>query len=565
MSKKKPITQIPPPQLPLLNIEKNVKKDRTSAAAAAELYYIPSVKNRQYENSTIKSPRSPRPNPRDTTTAYQIKMNKLMHQPPSPMTPSYITPRQNQIGFFENAHQDEDTPRIMDEFDNWNNIENWNNVDNLRTLFSWITISALNIECLDEAIKRYRKFIAYGTILGLLFSTASGTISATRINTTNTKDNVNLVLAALFTILSFAIAIYTGILKILQIQERLENFIKIKQEWILFSASISSELQLPIHLRKPVLGIISIYKNKFLDLLKVDSEVPEFIKNDIIEKIKKKEEEKYKNEKWEDLKYSEASSLSDVIIEIGSRELKRLVLELDNSIQNAIFNREIKQGSSLVRGGGATTTDGGWHSDDDENPNVIYTYRTMESMDTIPGIKSSKSEEDDIKKLKRDIENIYKQFSIINGTQTSPSAPLTRKSSDNNLHTLTNNNSSKKKSASIVSAATAIEDDSVAGLCKKMLDRKFSSASIVPPTPPSQNELIIAPRTDNEAYQLNTSDHASSYSSNVAQHNTDIILNELEKGSPSTSETVTPQVQSSNDLVSLRRETIPISDKHRTI
>lgn len=529
MSKKKERKTIIPPILPPLNIKGSSPKNNNN-----ELYYIPSVKNRQLSpRRELTSPRRQK----DTTTAYQLKMNKFFY-PHSIQTPTYITPRQNSIGFFENVQQDEDNPRIMDEFDNWNNIENWNNVDNLRTLFSWITISALNIECLDEAIKRYRKFIAYGTILGLLFSTASGTISATRVSTPHTSDNVNIALSVLFTLLSFSIAIYTGILKTLQIQERLENFIKIKQEWILFSASISSELQLPIHLRKPVLGIISIYKNKFLDLLKVDSEVPEFIKNDIIEKIKKKEEEKYKNEKWEDLKYSEASSLSDVIIEIGSRELKRLVLELDNSIQNVIFNREVKQSSTNRT---ATSGGGDLYSDDEEySPNVLYTYRTMESMETN---KNTKNEEDEIKKLKRDIETIYKQFSIINGGSQNPninSPSLTRKGSDNTIAGA----GSKKRSS--------VDEDSVAGLCKKMLDRKFSSASICATSTDTKLDLIIAPRTDNSSYKVggtNSSDNeqTSSYSSNIIPH-TDKILDELEKGSPPSSQIATPQIQSYNNF-----------------
>ena len=421
-------------------------------------------------------------------------------------------------------------------YNNWNNIDNWNKVENLRTLFSWITISALNIECLDEAIKRYRKFIAYGTILGLLFSTASGTISATRINDHSNAGNINLILSALFTMLSFTIAIYTGILKILQIQERLENFIKIKQEWILFSASISSEMQLPIHLRKPVLGIISIYKNKFLDLLKIDSEVPEFIKNDIIEKIKKKEEEKYKNEKWEDLKYSEASSLSDVIIEIGSRELKRLVTELDASIQDAI----IKKNNSIeyeneVYSNTKTIIDGTVYSDDDNN-SVIHTYRTMDSSSDSFRKHILKTEEDEIKKLKREIENIYKQFSIINtnvnanigasggGGSHLPVSPLL---SAKNIY-------DKKFDGDGTSTSQKKDDDnsSVASLCKQMLDRKYSAASIVKEIRTSTPTIRLSIANVDTTFQQNNSDHTngSSYSSNIAQ-NQDNVLYELEKNS----------------------------------
>lgn len=391
-------------------------------------------------------------------------------------------------------------PQNSDGYDNWNNIDNWNKVENLRTLFSWITISALNIECLDEAIKRYRKFIAYGTILGLLFSTASGTISATRINNQSQVGNVNLILSALFTVLSFTIATYTGILKILQIQERLENFIKIKQEWILFSASISSELQLPIHLRKPVLGIISIYKNKFLDLLKIDSEVPEFIKNDIIERIKKKEEEKYKNEKWGDLKYSEASSLSDVIIEIGSRELKRLVSELDNSIQDVIMKTE-------------NSSNYGNTTKDFDEESVMNTHRTYESGDSIR--KKIKTDEDEIKKLKREIENIYKQFSIISGGGGASAAAAVVVGGG------VSNYDKRIPNLDLVSQKLD-EDPTVATLCKQLLDRKYSSISV---------SGVCTPKNVSEL-EIENSDHTnkSSYGSNI-MHNSDVILTELEKNS----------------------------------
>jgi hypothetical protein len=284
-------------------------------------------------------------------------------------------------------------------------LEQWNRVENLRTLFGWITISALNIECLNEAIIRYRKFIAYGTIMGLLFSTASGTISATQFNTHNTK--INFSLNVLFTFFSFMIAVYTGILKTLQIQERLENFIKIKQEWILFSATISSELQLPIHLRTPILSIIKNYKNKFLDLLKTDLEIPDFIKKDIIHQIKVKEEQKYKNKKWDDLKYSESSSLSDVIMEIGSQELKRLLTQ-DSSRGEMVdavkkYKKTIGSGDCGKKSAAASGVSRG---------GVIT-------------LKEAVTTERDA--IKRDLDNIYRQFALIHKNVESMNSSISNK------------------------------------------------------------------------------------------------------------------------------------------
>jgi hypothetical protein len=272
-------------------------------------------------------------------------------------------------------------------------LKEWNRVENLRTLFGWITISALNIECLNEAIIRYRKFIAYGTIMGLLFSTASGTISSTQFNSNNPR--ISFGLNILFTFFSFMIAIYTGILKTLQIQERLENFIKIKQEWILFSATISSELQLPIYLRTPILHIIKNYKNKFLDLLKTDLEIPEFIKNDIIRQIKLKEEKKYKNKKWDDLKYSESSSLADVIMEIGSQELKRLLTQYENAPKKSAAARKTSAAAAAAEA---------MHKQKINNFNSVSNYN-----------------------IRRELDNIYRQFALINKNVDSMNSSIANK------------------------------------------------------------------------------------------------------------------------------------------
>jgi hypothetical protein len=81
--------------------------------------------------------------------------------------------------------------------------------------------------------------------------------------------------------MSFAIAVNTGRIKIYQYQESLEDYIRIKQEWIQFAVNIAAELQLPIDLRQDALYIIENYKGKYLDLLKAESEISEGVKNKI--------------------------------------------------------------------------------------------------------------------------------------------------------------------------------------------------------------------------------------------------------------------------------------------
>ena len=142
---------------------------------------------------------------------------------------------------------------------------NWT-IENVETIVDWLSIAAFNIEAMELAIKYYQSIIRNNVIIGLILSTASGTISATRLNS-NPSQNSTLMLNALFTVMSFTISIFTGYIKIYQIQERLEMFIKTKQEWIVFSTLLVSELQLPVKLRKDALFLI--IKNNIFKIFKI--------------------------------------------------------------------------------------------------------------------------------------------------------------------------------------------------------------------------------------------------------------------------------------------------------
>jgi hypothetical protein len=192
---------------------------------------------------------------------------------------------------------------------------NWTQT-NIDTIIQWICISSFKINILDEAITYYRNIMRNNVIFGLILSTASGTISATRFGI-NSNDNLSFTLNALFTAMSFSIAIFTGAIKVYQIQERLEEYIKMKQEWITFSAGIASELQLPIKLRKDALFIIIKNKAKYLDLLKLETEIPNFIKIRV--------ENKMKYLRFEDYGMKEGTSLSQIILGIVKNEEYRIV------------------------------------------------------------------------------------------------------------------------------------------------------------------------------------------------------------------------------------------------
>jgi hypothetical protein len=153
-----------------------------------------------------------------------------------------------------------------------NSEKTWDNLITLETFHDWISVASYKIECLDLAIKIYRWRLQTCILLGLLLSTASGTISVTQFGdySPNLKFGLNLVL----TITSFAVALLTGIVKSFKLQETLEEYINLKQNWVSFSAKINNEMYLPKKMRGNAETLIKDNKARFLDLLKIDVPIP---------------------------------------------------------------------------------------------------------------------------------------------------------------------------------------------------------------------------------------------------------------------------------------------------
>jgi len=195
--------------------------------------------------------------------------------------------------------------------------------NNIMTLLSWISIATYNIDCLELAILRYREWMRQNVILGLVLSTISGTLSVTQFGNI-INQQVNFILNFFFTIFSFTVAISTGCVKVYQVQERLEKFITVKQEWIVFITKIATQFQLNIDLRKDALDLINVNKDKYLDLLKIDNEIPDFIKEQVKNKFIHKKRTIYFKDLHPSLELGEAMSISDIIMNIGYVEGKNL-------------------------------------------------------------------------------------------------------------------------------------------------------------------------------------------------------------------------------------------------
>jgi hypothetical protein len=159
--------------------------------------------------------------------------------------------------------------------------------ENIDTLIQWNLIAAYNIAALELSIMHYQKIMRWNVILGLILSTSSGALSAARFGLDSYKQ-LGVVFNAIFTFMAFSITVFTGGIKVYQIQENLEIFIRIKQEWINFATLLVSEFQLPVIERVEALTLIKNNKSKYLDLMKTNVDIPEWIKQRVEAEICRK-------------------------------------------------------------------------------------------------------------------------------------------------------------------------------------------------------------------------------------------------------------------------------------
>jgi hypothetical protein len=196
---------------------------------------------------------------------------------------------------------------------------NWTG-NNVSTLLSWLTNANYNIECLELSIQDCSQTIRHNVILGLSLSTGAGTISVANMGiTSSSSSNLQLILNILFTVMTYIVAINTGRIKVYQIQERLEQFIKLKQEWTYFITTIAVEFQTPVNLRKDALQLILNNKEKYLDLMKRDCEFTDTAKREMEKKIQQdKDQWFYLNREFYNshvslLNFSKGISINDLV------------------------------------------------------------------------------------------------------------------------------------------------------------------------------------------------------------------------------------------------------------
>lgn len=208
-------------------------------------------------------------------------MNKLLKTLESPSITNTVendiaqSQNQNQSQS-QNQNQSQNPSTAPATVPNEESVEDtWSNIITLETFNDWINVSTYKIECLDLAIKTYRWRLQNFILFGLVLSTLSGTISVTQFG--NYPESLKLFLNWALTITSFAVALLTGAVKTFKLQETLEEYIHLKQNWVSFSAKISNEIYLPKRLRRNAETLIRENKGIFLDLLKIDVPIPKYM------------------------------------------------------------------------------------------------------------------------------------------------------------------------------------------------------------------------------------------------------------------------------------------------
>ena len=214
--------------------------------------------------------------------------------------------------------------------------ETTNNWDarNVETIIGWITIGSYMLEALELSIDWCRGIVRTNTIVGIALSTASGSISVINFGT-----NGGVVLNILFTVFSFVVAVNSSRVKIFQIQERMEQCMKLRHEWSAFVTSLSTEIQLPVSMRKDATILLEDNRTQYMNLLRLDCEMPYFVKHKVKMQMKAR---KLRNEHHMALIRNNGLSLSDITFDIAAIEgetcstLKEIVVESSPIFQESV-------------------------------------------------------------------------------------------------------------------------------------------------------------------------------------------------------------------------------------
>ena len=232
-----------------------------------------------------------------------------------------------------------DSKNISDSISPKNSSDNitdksWT-VTNTNTLLKWISIGSHYIKVLEKNIADNRMVIRINTIQSIALTTATGSIGVSQISSIF-SEQTQMVLTLIFTVMSFFLTLSTGVIKVLLIQENLEKYIQVKQEWTSFITNISTELQLPRSERQDAIKLIRDNKMMYLSLLNKDIELNYTSEHHARKRI----EDEITNSKLE----LDEECKNNVLKKTGKNDF---IIDLDFSKKTALHNDYAKMMNSV--------------------------------------------------------------------------------------------------------------------------------------------------------------------------------------------------------------------------
>ena len=152
--------------------------------------------------------------------------------------------------------------------------------EHIRTLITWLNYSNVNMFLIDLSIKYYKSIISHIMAYTLLFSTVSSTISISQLGiSSDTQPQLFAIVQYCFIGASTLSTLLIGYMKLFKVQESLDTNTLLYKSWLTFSTRISSEFQMPIHMRTSALELLQDMKNEYIDLFCKDANIPFAVKN----------------------------------------------------------------------------------------------------------------------------------------------------------------------------------------------------------------------------------------------------------------------------------------------
>jgi hypothetical protein len=147
--------------------------------------------------------------------------------------------------------------------------------EHIRTLITWLNYSNVNLFLIDMSIKYFKMILSQVMAYTLLFSTISSTISISQLGISESETpalykGVQYTFIAASTLSTLLI----GYVKLFKVQESLDTNTGLYKQWLTFSTRISSEFQMPVHMRASALELLQAMKNEYIELFCKNANIP---------------------------------------------------------------------------------------------------------------------------------------------------------------------------------------------------------------------------------------------------------------------------------------------------